>query len=468
MSKKLHPLAVLVQAAKYIKDNILPFAFLIILQRDKILTYWWIGLIIVGISLFFAFIKWKTFRYEVTEKEIRIKKGVFKKENSFIQLTRIQSIQIDQPFLFRLVRLARLRIETAGGTGMGAEVDLPGILMKDAHELKTMLQAGESLSVEEIPERENIIKTLKVPTSRLVIAAALSANFGYIFAGLGVLYEYVDDLINPWIQNAYEQIITQSIVAIIILVFFILCIAYILSIILYVIRFGNFVVERYEKHLQVQYGLLNKRSLTVPFEKIKAITVEEGLLQRLFGWGAISLKVVTSDLEQKVYLHPFLKKKEMVDVFSDYLPTYHYLEYKPNVVRNYVWYKLLYVFIPACIAVIAISFWKVQLVWGVVILFLAAWLLTWFGYRQGGVMMTREFLSVRSQFITRKTTIMQRRKIQDVKVKASSRFWKKGWRYLSVSTMGLGSSYGVCYLPERIWKPIFDEVTRWDVKKDKV
>lgn len=466
MNKKLHPLAVIVQAAKYIKDNILPFAFLIILQRDKVLTYWWVGLIIIGISLFFAFVKWQTFRYEVTEKEIRIKKGVFKKENSFIQRTRIQSIQIDQPFLFRLVKLARLRIETAGGTGMGAEVDLPGVLMKDAHELKTMLQAGESFSVEESPERKQIIKTLKVPTSRLVIAAALSANFGYIFAGLGVLYEYVDDLINPWIQDAYEQIVTQSILAIIILVFFILCIAYILSIILYVIRFGNFMVERYEKHLQVQYGLLNKSSLTIPFEKIKAVTVEEGLLQRLFGWGAISLKVVTSDLEQKVYLHPFLKQKEITEVFSEYLPTYRYLEFKPNVVRNYVWYKLSYVFITACIAAVAISFWKVQLVWGVVVILLATSLLTWFGYHQGGVAMTHEFLSIRSQFITRKTTVMQRRKIQDVKVKASSRFWEKGCRHLIVSTMGLGSSYGVGYLPEHIWKPIFDKATHWDVKKE--
>ncbi|MGK0698508.1 hypothetical protein ACR3I8_02470 [Priestia flexa] len=80
MSKKLHPLAVLVQAAKYIKDNILPFAFLIILQRDKILTYWWIGLIIVGISLFLHLLNGKHFVMKLRKKKYESKKASLKKK----------------------------------------------------------------------------------------------------------------------------------------------------------------------------------------------------------------------------------------------------------------------------------------------------------------------------------------------------------------------------------------------------
>ncbi|TYR80826.1 PH domain-containing protein [Priestia megaterium] len=454
MSKRLHPLYIVIDFVQYIKNNILPIAFLAFVQREILFTYWWVLLIIGAGIACFSFVKWRMFRYEVTESEIQIKKGIFKKENRFIQRTRIQSIQIDQPLLFRLLKLARLRIETAS-SGTDAEVDLPGILLHDAYKLKQTLQ----LNSKQVIEAKEEIQVLKVPIGRLALAAALSANFGYIFASLGVLYEYVDNFVNRWIQSAYEQVIQQSILAVILLAMIIIVIAYLLSILLYILRFGDFTVERYEKQLQIQYGILNKRSLNVPFHKIQAVTIEEGILRRLFGWCAISLKVVTSDAQQTIYLHPFLRTEELQAIFEQYLPNYEYVECTPNVVKSYVWYKLALEVAVTAVAAIGISFWKVQFIWIVLALSLIGGLLTWFGYRQGGVFMNNSFVSIRSQFIMRKTTIVQRKKIQRINIQAGRMFWKKGYRKIEFSTMGPAASYSAGYFPQIVWEPIFNEAT---------
>ncbi|MEK1830471.1 PH domain-containing protein [Priestia megaterium] len=130
-----------------------------------------------------------------------------------------------------------------------------------------------------------------------------------IYLLLLVFYQYIDTYINRWVKTAYEEVIHQSMLGLFVLVAVIVVLAYVLSIVLYVIRFGGFTVERYDHYLHIKYGLLNKKSLTIPFHKIQAVTIEEGLVRRLFGWSSVSLNVVTSDLKEKVYLHPFIQQK---------------------------------------------------------------------------------------------------------------------------------------------------------------
>ncbi len=95
-----------------------------------------------------------------------------------------------------------------------------------------------------------------------------------------------------------------------VLVAVIVALAYLLSIVLYVIRFGGFTVERYDHYLHIKYGLLNKKSLRFLFIKCRAVTIEEGQVRRLSGWSSVSLNVITSDFKRKVYLDPCLSNKK--------------------------------------------------------------------------------------------------------------------------------------------------------------
>ena len=100
MSKRLHPLYIAIAFIEHIKNNILPFVFVFV--RSALIVYILVGNAISGRrSRFICFILLgREFRYEVTETEVRLYKGIFKKEKRFIQRNRIQSIQLDQPFVF--------------------------------------------------------------------------------------------------------------------------------------------------------------------------------------------------------------------------------------------------------------------------------------------------------------------------------------------------------------------------------
>lgn len=455
MSKRLHPLYIAIAFIEHIKNNILPFVFVFIVNRHLLFTYWWATLLAGGVVALFAFFTWREFRYEVTETEVRLYKGIFKKEKRFIQRNRIQSLQLDQPFVFRILRLARLRIDTAS-SGTDAEIDLSGISLKEAHHLKDTLKlSGSQPEIrEKSPER-----TMKVSVKQLALAAAFSGNFGYIFAALGFLYQYIDTYINRWVKTAYEEVIHQSMFGLFVLVAVIVVLAYLLSIVLYVIRFGGFTVERYDHYLHIKYGLLNKKSLTIPFHKIQAVTIEEGLVRRLFGWSSVSLNVVTSDLKEKVYLHPFIQQKKIAALMNVYVPHYEYVKCPRNTAIQYAWYPLLLPVLLFAAAGIGISFWKSMFVWIIAVLCLVYILIHWLGYRQGGLMMNDVFVSIRSQFLTRKTTIIRRKKIEEIEVFAGTFLWKKGYRKIKIATMGTSGSYKSGYFPFEIWHPIFLQAT---------
>ena len=98
MSKRLHPLYIAIAFIEHIKNNILPFVFVFIVNRHLLFTYWWATLLAGGVVALFAFFTWKEFRYEVTETEVRLYKGIFKKEKR-----NTKKLLKHLPYFFQLV-----------------------------------------------------------------------------------------------------------------------------------------------------------------------------------------------------------------------------------------------------------------------------------------------------------------------------------------------------------------------------
>ncbi len=74
--------------------------------------------------------------------------------------------------------------------------------------------------------------------------------------------------------------------------------------------------------------------------------------------------------------------------------------------------------------------------------------------------MNEVFVAIRSQFLTRKTTIIRRKKIEEIEVFAGTFLWKKGYRKIKIATMGTSGSYKSGYFPFEIWHPIFLKLLR--------
>ncbi len=89
------------------------------------------ALFIAGPVYVYHHIEYVSFTYELAEKEIAIRQGVFTRETTVIPYERIQNINTRRTLMERFLGLATLEIDTAGANPTMAEGLLPGVSNKD-------------------------------------------------------------------------------------------------------------------------------------------------------------------------------------------------------------------------------------------------------------------------------------------------------------------------------------------------
>ncbi|WP_198345982.1 PH domain-containing protein, partial [Nesterenkonia alkaliphila] len=72
-------------------------------------------LIFVGFTL-----SWWFTRYKVTEEHVMVKSGIFVRQHRQARIDRVQAVDLRQPLLARIAKLAELRFEVAEGDGTAA------------------------------------------------------------------------------------------------------------------------------------------------------------------------------------------------------------------------------------------------------------------------------------------------------------------------------------------------------------
>ncbi len=87
--------------------------------------------VVGGTIYLYNHLEYVSFTYEMAEKEIIIRRGVFTRETTVIPYARIQNINTERSVVERLIGLASLFIDTAGTNIKGSEAHLPGVSHKD-------------------------------------------------------------------------------------------------------------------------------------------------------------------------------------------------------------------------------------------------------------------------------------------------------------------------------------------------
>lgn len=104
---------------------------------------WWPvlgGIVLVGLVGFaYSAVAWRMTSYAVDEESVHLRKGVLFRQQRRARLDRVQAIDVRQPLVARLVGLAELNLEVAGGAGSGVAI---GFLKEaDAARLRAELLA---------------------------------------------------------------------------------------------------------------------------------------------------------------------------------------------------------------------------------------------------------------------------------------------------------------------------------------
>jgi len=332
-AKRLHPIAIVLNALKILKEAFIPMIVLLFVQGGGDSAWDYFELVIPTVylvgSIVFGTVTWFRFTYRVEDDEIRIDSGLIVKKKRYIRLERIQSIDVTEGILQRLFSLVKVSIETAGSSNGQAEAVLTAIPKEEAVLFQSLLkvrkkESDSSLDEDielEISEVEEERVLFRISFRQLLLMAATSGGVGVVFTGALILYSQIGELINiERIYGEVERLVASGIILVVIFGIFILLVAYLIATVSILLKYAFFTIKKSGNDLIITRGLLERRSLTIPIGRIQAIRIVENVIRQPLGYATVFVETTSGSLENmgnaKVMLFPIAKKKHLKELFS--------------------------------------------------------------------------------------------------------------------------------------------------------
>lgn len=302
------------------------------------------GLTIIAISTASAFVlfliyqvlNWAFYTYRYEEGYLHIKSGVvFKKERS-IKRERVQTVNIRRGLLQRLLGLASLQVETAGG-GAESEMSLTAVTLEEANNIKDALekpvktsedlavlngiQGGDAAGESDLDER-----IYRISYPELFLAGATSGRFLLLFSVLAAVFSQLVPFIpETFWETVIDQITSTAAATIVLVGLILLLLSWLISALAFMVQNANFTVKRQNNSLQISWGLIEQKQLTLKMHRLQAISIQEGIIRQPLGRCALAAEVAgggSRDQDYTTVLFPLIPKSELKNFLSATLPEY--------------------------------------------------------------------------------------------------------------------------------------------------
>ncbi|OAT85125.1 hypothetical protein A6P54_19180 [Bacillus sp. MKU004] len=447
--KRLHPISAVANFLKQLKELIIPFVLLFVLNsRGEKSGFWdYMPLISMGVVLVVVLvagvIKWLRFTYRLEEGELRIEYGLFVKKKRYIPFDRIQSLNFSEGIIHRPFGLVKVKVETAGSSNpRESEAELTAIMKEEALELERIIyreKKGQAVEEGEVPaaHEEEMLKeekhVFKMSARDIWVLAATSGGVGVILSGVGVFLSQFSDLI-PY-EAVFDEVmvfVKSGLVFIAVLVFVVLLIAWIISVGWTFVVYGDFKIRLTEENIVITRGLLEKKQVTVPLNRVQGVRIVENPVRQLLGYCTVVIENAGGSVLEKdsstIKLIPVVKKKRVPDllqaIFPDYELTDEFKRLPKRAVRKYIFRASFWLIVP--VVILAVMFWPLGL--SSLLLIIPFGLLGFFQHRAGGWGITGNQLVLRYRGILKHTAYMKKSRIQALD---SRQTWFQGRRDLS-------------------------------------
>lgn len=426
-AKRLHPIASIVTTAKRIRNLLFPLIAIVFSGAkdgiEDLLISLIISLILIIITLVSGILTWMRFTYRIEEDELRIEYGIFVRKKRYIPFERIQSIDLTEGLLQRLFGLVKVEIETAGG-GEEAEGVLSAISRQEAQLIQKYVAAAKGRTVHEQASNTEDQLVYRITTPQLFALSFTSGGVGVVISAVFALLSQLDDVI-PYkrVFGGFEKWAVHNVTIMAIAVFLGLLFAWFIALIMTLLKYANFTVIKKENDLIITHGLLERKQLTIPLNRIQALRITENLIRQLIGYGTVHLESAGGSMENQesanVVLLPIIKMKEVSRIIGVILPEYRLtnsLHSLPKQARRRFVLRMWYITVP--IVMISCIFLKT---WGLLSLILLGAATIWARakYNSAGWALADDQLTVRWQFINRITVAMKKNKVQSLEMRES-------------------------------------------------
>ena len=249
--------------------------------------------VLAAVSGLLAWLSWRATGFTIVRRPregatLVFQRGLLVRQRSSVRLKRVQSVDVNEPFVPRLVGLAAVRLEMAAGEG--ASVNLAYLGRSDAQALRAeILQltggdvAGGEITAGEAAVGLPDVVIAHVRTPQLVQASLLDGVGWW-----GALVIWIGGVIVVGLLYGPEAFATAftAIVPV--------TIALLLQVrkqVTSVLRDADFTVYRTSSGIRTTAGLTSKTSRTIDFDRLQGVRIEEPWLWRQFGWARAQVDV---------------------------------------------------------------------------------------------------------------------------------------------------------------------------------
>ena len=241
---------------------------------------WWTLLSIPGgflVGVAAGWLGWLFTRYVIDDEEIRIERGVLFKSSRRIPFERLQSVDINEPLIARVLGLSELTIEMAGGSD--SRTRLRFLTLTESRRLRSLL-LSRAHGTEQTAEGEPVVEQRAVlhvvPPDQVILGTLVSLDFvgtciaALVSIGFGFFTEAGWAFLTILIPSLWgiSQMISSRIFA-----------------------QWNFTVSRGERGLRIERGLLSRSSQTIPYDRVQGIAMVEPIVWRRLGWARLEVDV---------------------------------------------------------------------------------------------------------------------------------------------------------------------------------
>jgi putative membrane protein len=429
---------------------------------------------ILALVLLTGFLQYFYLRWEVTDTDIRLRRGVLEKTDSRVPFERIHSVNVKANIIERIFGVVSFSLDTAGGQA-DADLTIPSIrkplaeeLRRHIYEKKGLSEGDDAPAFWDVPRsaqgdgqappaggargwetvvprpapagRDAFSQSYRIRPSELFLHGLSNGNgVLYTFIGISFLSQFLDipvieGLVSDVTDSAIRNLASLSVFFVVLIALVILAIAWAVSVVASVFKFFGFAVQRRGNRIEIERGLLTRRTTGCAVDRIQKMHIRRPALRRLIGYAEIRVEMAATVGKEPdtteglgVSIHPFVRYREIDGFLREILPEF---AGAPNpesglppvsLLRTYLWYfiwsavLIAATFIPVWFLLrdIAPAFPREGVFALALILFLAFICVTAYrSWRGRGLTMNDDFLVMKRGAYTFTTVTVPRRKIQ--------------------------------------------------------
>ena len=308
--KRLHPFTLLYRLVVALPNAALPIIFVIYSGNTGEWAYIFISLFLGLFILPGILLNYFYFDYTITEQEVVIRSGILSKKERHIKIDRIQNVTITQNFLHKLMRIAKVQLETAGDAT--TEGNLDSVSIADSERIREIIRnhQHEKSTAAIYEDGENVVEKLEAEEENIIFSMSLWDTIRYgavrfrpiVLVASAWIFSMVSQFNPNWteeleviLESGYKEYIKQLdifmlVVYIVAGVFLVLLFSWIIDILLTVNTYHKFKLVSEKGKLLTSQGLFSSQKGAIPLKKLQMMVIKSNPITRKLNFYRLDLQ----------------------------------------------------------------------------------------------------------------------------------------------------------------------------------